>query len=152
MTFYCAQCRYRGTFGFPPWENCLTCAKVNAVLADAPPYQPPDEPPPYVPPEPTLWPRYAPRKPAWSKPRIWYPMREREREPGRDWNNPQEYGYEGRGDPELPYELFNDMDIPREARAKMKAQYEVAILNMPDDDWVAIPPFTSKKRKQLKVE
>jgi hypothetical protein len=138
MTFICASCRVRIFGGFPPWEDCAVCAKVNAVLADAPPYQPPDEPPPYYQPPARL--PYTPPKPEWHKPRVWWPMRERK--PGRQWLNPQTYGYEGKGDPQLPTELFTDYTISHELHDKMQTQLEVAFDLSPEDDWCPLRPET----------
>lgn len=159
------------------WENCETCAYMNDAIAKTAPYKRPDKPPPNnwnIPTSERI--HVRPYKPPWTKPRIWWPMRERWERDDYHWNHPHlgidEAKRNGEHWPDgmelLPYGLFNDMDIPRETKARMQEQYELAVFTMPDDEWttttVSDLPFpvrgfrggkrypTLQKEKQRRVE
>jgi hypothetical protein len=88
---------------------------------------------------------YAPRKPAWTKPHVWWPMRESyERE--RDWNTyyPSSgidaYKRMGEHWPDrshqLSYECFADFTYSKELRDKMQTQLDIEFDLMPEEDGV----------------
>ena len=144
----CPRCSYRVKFGFAPWEDCDECrvhAKIRAMLEAGTQEQPiqsityqPRWRKPYVY-------EVPPSRYTWQKPRIWWPMRERaERFNYREALGVDEAKRQGEHWPdhshELPYGLFEDMELSFEMRAKAREQYETAAFSMPDDDWVPDPP------------
>ena len=141
MTFVCARCRYRVLCGFEPWADCPVCATVGVVFDKLPPYKPPDEPPPYTPQNiPHRVRVREPWKPAWKKPQVYWPMRDKRVAP--TLTQPQ-WEYEGKGDPMLlDFECFNDSTYSPEYRTKLRDQVALEIFSMPDDEWNASPPFT----------
>ena len=144
MTFVCASCRMHKIMGFAPLEDpCPQCVKVNEVLKDMPPYELTPLPPPKPRPPPTWHPDFIgpvqpppPRKMRWEAPRIWWPMREERERDDRPYraDNPLYFSYEGRGDPQLGFELFNDRSYSPEYRTQMREQVSIEYDLMPEVD------------------
>jgi hypothetical protein len=92
---------------------------------------------------------YAPRKPEWTKPHVWWPMRERD----------FEYKYLGideakrmdhhGGDPQLGFECFNDFTYSPELRTKLREQINLEIDLMPEIDLVDVYGPRHKKRTTI---
>jgi hypothetical protein len=159
MTFVCARCRYRVLAGLAPWEDCPVCASVGYVF---------DKLPPYVPDYRKAWrtPRIVeyhekvyPYKLTWTKPQVWWPMRERWEENRSSLFGIEEFRRMGEYPSEahkLDYECFNDYTYSPELRAQMREQVALEIDSMPDDDWIGRVALGEderyKKRKNRKDE
>jgi hypothetical protein len=93
---------------------------------------------------------YTPRKPEWTKPHVYWPMRERE----PDW-----YAYLGveeakrmdhhGGDPQLGFECFNDFTYSPELRSKLREQVNLEIDLMPEMDLIDVFGPRHKKRTTI---
>jgi hypothetical protein len=125
MNFVCARCRYRVTFGFAPWEDCETCGRprwqaprvVERLDLDA---------------------RTGGRKLAWCRPRVYWPMRDRDFEYKHlnvdEAKRMDHYG----DDPQLGFECFNDFTHSPELRIKLREQVDLEIYLMPEIDLVDV--------------
>lgn len=64
-----------------------------------------------------------------------------------------EYGnYEGYGDPQLPFETFNDYTLSHETRDRMQCQVEVEDMLMPDNDVIPESKFTWHRKGWRKIK
>ena len=155
MTFVCARCRYRVALGYGPWDDCPVCASVGYVFDKLPPYVPDYRPKWRTPVIFEYHEKVYPYKHTWSKPRVWWPMRERLDQGYWPILGEPQWNYEGSGDPQLSFECFSDFTYSPELRTQMREQVSVAISLMPEMDDIEVPNagvywMRWKKRKNRK--